>query len=58
MTHPVPPTGARTAPDPARPLFAGIDIGGTTTQVVVCADDLTVLTRAEVATPAREGGHA
>ncbi|NJA60374.1 ROK family protein, partial [Streptomyces sp. NEAU-H3] len=39
-------------------MFAGIDIGGTTTQVVVCADDLTVLTRAEVATPAREGGHA
>lgn len=41
-----------------RPLFAGIDIGGTTTQVVVCSDDLTVLDRAETATPAREGGPA
>ncbi|MEU3242438.1 hypothetical protein ABZ713_06555, partial [Streptomyces sp. NPDC006875] len=37
-----------------RPLFAGIDIGGTTTQVVVCSDDLKVLDRAETATPARE----
>lgn len=45
----------RTSP---RPLFAGIDIGGTTTQVVVCSDDLTVLGRAETATPAREGGAA
>lgn len=41
-----------------RPLLAGIDIGGTTTQVVVCSDDLTVLDRAETATPAREGGTA
>ncbi|MFF4309520.1 ROK family protein [Streptomyces sp. NPDC001507] len=43
---------------PLRPLFAGIDIGGTTTQVVLCSDDLTVLDRAETATPAREGGEA
>jgi glucokinase len=43
---------------PRRPLFAGIDIGGTTTQVVLCSDDLTVLDRAETATPAREGGEA
>ncbi|MFD7713016.1 ROK family protein [Streptomyces sp. NPDC059786] len=39
-------------------MFAGIDIGGTTTQVVVCSDDLTVLDRAETATPALEGGRA
>ncbi|MFD1312416.1 ROK family protein [Streptomyces kaempferi] len=45
-------------PTSRRPLFAGIDIGGTTTQVVVCSDDLTVLDRAEAATPAREGGRA
>ncbi|WP_255952088.1 ROK family protein [Streptomyces odontomachi] len=41
-----------------RTLFAGLDIGGTTTQVVLCADDLTVLDRAEVATPAADGGRA
>ncbi|MFG2425716.1 ROK family protein [Streptomyces sp. NPDC048448] len=45
-------------PTSRRPLFAGIDIGGTTTQVVLCSDDLTVLDRAEAATPAREGGRA
>ncbi|MEV5785933.1 ROK family protein [Streptomyces sp. NPDC052287] len=45
-------------PTSRRPLFAGIDIGGTTTQVVLCSDDLTVLDRAETATPAREGGRA
>lgn len=41
-----------------RTLFAGVDIGGTTTQVVVCAEDLTVLDRSEVATPAADGGRA
>ncbi|MFE9862010.1 ROK family protein [Streptomyces sp. NPDC005506] len=41
-----------------RTLFAGVDIGGTTTQVVVCAEDLTVLDRAEVATPSADGGRA
>ncbi|GAA3481158.1 MULTISPECIES: ROK family protein [Streptomyces] len=41
-----------------RTLFAGVDIGGTTTQVVLCAEDLTVLDRAEVATPATDGGRA
>ncbi|WP_406144913.1 ROK family protein [Streptomyces sp. NBC_01012] len=41
-----------------RTLFAGVDIGGTTTQVVVCAGDLTVLDRAEVPTPAADGGRA
>jgi glucokinase len=35
-----------------------VDIGGTTTQVVLCAEDLTVLDRAEVATPATDGGQA
>ncbi|MFB7497216.1 ROK family protein [Streptomyces sp. NPDC056161] len=37
---------------------AGIDIGGTTTQVILCAPDLDVVDRAEVATPAAEGGAA
>ncbi|MEV5605954.1 ROK family protein [Streptomyces sp. NPDC052299] len=41
-----------------RRLFAGVDIGGTTTQVVLCDDDLTVLDRAETATPAAHGGAA
>ncbi|MFD8922617.1 ROK family protein [Streptomyces sp. NPDC059569] len=45
-------------PTTLRPLIAGIDIGGTTTQVVVCSDDLTVLDSAEAATPALEGGRA
>ncbi|MDX6331097.1 MAG: glucokinase [Streptomycetaceae bacterium] len=43
---------------PAREVFAGVDIGGTTTQVVLCTDGLAVLDRIEVATPAAEGGHA
>ena len=47
-----------TMPTTLRPLFAGIDIGGTTTQVVVCSDDLTVLDRAEAVTPSNEGGRA
>lgn len=37
---------------------AGIDIGGTTTQVVLCAPDLGVLDRLGVPTPAAEGGTA
>ncbi|WP_399880565.1 ROK family protein [Streptomyces sp. BBFR51] len=41
-----------------RTLFAGVDIGGTTTQVVVCDADLTVLDRAETTTPAASGGQA
>ncbi|MYY00699.1 MULTISPECIES: ROK family protein [unclassified Streptomyces] len=41
-----------------RGLFAGVDIGGTTTQVVLCDDDLNVLDRAETATPADRGGRA
>ncbi|MFI1360161.1 ROK family protein [Streptomyces sp. NPDC020898] len=39
-------------------MYGGVDIGGTTTQVVLCAPDLTVLTRAEVPTPAADGGQA
>ncbi|MEV0917792.1 ROK family protein [Streptomyces sp. NPDC049967] len=41
-----------------RRLFAGVDIGGTTTQVVLCDDELTVLDRAETTTPAAHGGPA
>ncbi|ROQ65781.1 glucokinase [Streptomyces sp. 840.1] len=41
-----------------RRLFAGVDIGGTTTQVVLCDDDLTVLDRAGTTTPAAHGGPA
>ncbi|WP_329459987.1 ROK family protein [Streptomyces sp. NBC_01497] len=39
-------------------MYAGIDIGGTTTQVVLCTDGLDVVDRAEVPTPAAEGGDA
>ncbi|GGI98156.1 ROK family protein [Streptomyces brasiliensis] len=35
---------------------AGIDIGGTTTQAVLCSPDLDVLDRTELPTPAAEGG--
>ena len=41
---------------PDTPVFAGVDIGGTTTQVVLCDAELKVLDRTEVATPARSGG--
>ncbi|MEV6790772.1 ROK family protein [Streptomyces sp. NPDC051320] len=39
-------------------MVAGIDIGGTTTQVLLCTAELSVLDRAEVPTPAAEGGRA
>ncbi|WP_151481846.1 ROK family protein [Streptomyces albicerus] len=39
-------------------MFAGVDIGGTTTQVVLCTPELTVVDRLEVPTPAAEGGAA
>jgi glucokinase len=39
-------------------VFAGVDIGGTTTQIVLCTDGLTVLDRAEITTPATQGGQA
>ncbi|MFF1925062.1 ROK family protein [Streptomyces sp. NPDC058221] len=39
-------------------VFAGIDIGGSTTQVVLCDEELNVLDRADTATPAADGGGA
>ncbi|WP_255359413.1 ROK family protein [Frondihabitans sp. PAMC 28766] len=39
-------------------LLAGVDIGGTTTQVVLVDRDLTVRARAEAPTPALVSGHA
>jgi glucokinase len=39
-------------------VIAGVDIGGTTTQVILCATDLGVVGRLEVPTPAAEGGSA
>ncbi|WP_371596354.1 ROK family protein [Streptomyces sp. NBC_00564] len=43
---------------PVPDVFAGVDIGGTTTQVLLCTPDLTVIDSMEVPTPAREGGQA
>ncbi|MBZ6101069.1 ROK family protein [Streptomyces olivaceus] len=43
---------------PDSPVYAGVDIGGTTTQVVLCDAELKVLDRADTATPARSGGRA
>lgn len=47
---------------PAKPetttLLAGIDIGGTNTQVVLCDARLEVVARAAAPTPARQGGDA
>ncbi|MGW1715334.1 ROK family protein [Streptomyces sp. NPDC002156] len=43
---------------PLPEVYAGVDIGGTTTQVVLCAPDLAVLARTEVPTPAAHGGQA
>ena len=39
-------------------VVAGVDIGGTTTQVVLSDESLTVLGRADVTTPAKLGGVA
>ncbi|WP_329279717.1 ROK family protein [Streptomyces sp. NBC_01451] len=39
-------------------VVAGVDIGGTTTQVVLCAEDLGIGDRLEVPTPADRGGTA
>lgn len=39
-------------------VVVGVDIGGTTTQVVLCTAELDVLDRTEVPTPASEGGTA
>lgn len=43
---------------PVGEVIAGVDIGGTTTQIVLCAPDLTVLERTGLPTPAAQGGHA
>ncbi|HEY0248086.1 MAG TPA: ROK family protein [Gryllotalpicola sp.] len=40
------------------PLIAGVDIGGTTTQVVLCTPQLEVVARTRAATPAARGGDA
>lgn len=47
-----------TGTPPLIPAIAGIDIGGSTTQVVLCDENLTVLGRAEAVTPAKQGGVA
>ncbi|MGW3290484.1 ROK family protein [Streptomyces sp. NPDC001002] len=39
-------------------VVAGVDIGGTTTQVVLCAEDFGISDRLEVPTPADRGGTA
>ncbi|MFI6559989.1 ROK family protein [Streptomyces sp. NPDC050534] len=39
-------------------MIAGVDIGGTSTRVILCAPDLRVVGRLEVPTPAAEGGSA
>lgn len=39
-------------------VVGGVDIGGTTTQAVICDGTLTVLARAQAPTPARSGGDA
>jgi len=39
-------------------VVAGVDIGGTTTQVALCAEDFGIVDRLEVPTPAAEGGAA
>ncbi|MFF4252560.1 ROK family protein [Streptomyces sp. NPDC001663] len=39
-------------------VVVGVDIGGTTTQVALCTEDLGIVDRLEVPTPAAEGGTA
>ncbi|WGW11448.1 ROK family protein [Saxibacter everestensis] len=39
-------------------ILLGVDVGGTTTQVVACTQDLVVIDRESVRTPARTGGSA
>jgi glucokinase len=61
VTSTLEPSGNASAPDgrPGVPaLLAGVDIGGTTTQVVLCTTGLDVLDRVELPTPAAEGGRA
>ncbi|WIB67119.1 ROK family protein [Curtobacterium sp. MCBD17_035] len=44
--------------DAPRRLLAGIDVGGTNTKVLLCTEDLVVLDRTDVPTPAHDGGAA
>ncbi|WP_416969812.1 ROK family protein [Streptomyces sp. 4F14] len=46
------------APAHPVPLLAGIDIGGTSTEVLLCTPELRILDRLTVPTPAVEGGTA
>lgn len=65
--QPPPPHPRQPQPHPPAPgsppaatseVFAGVDIGGTTTQVVLCTPELDVVDSREVPTPAAEGGTA
>ncbi|MEU9788997.1 hypothetical protein AB0H92_50125, partial [Streptomyces phaeochromogenes] len=65
--QPHPPHPRQSQPHPPAPgsppaatseVFAGVDIGGTTTQVVLCTPELDVVDSQEVPTPAAEGGTA
>ncbi|WP_069462578.1 ROK family protein, partial [Actinacidiphila rubida] len=58
MTTTLRPSGSSTGPTDADAVLAGVDIGGTTTQVVLCSTGLDVLDRVELPTPAAEGGRA
>jgi len=57
VTWTLEPSGAATAASDTA-VLAGVDIGGTTTQVVLCSTALDVLDRVERPTPAAEGGRA
>lgn len=50
-------TTVPTQEDPRR-VFAGVDVGGTNTTVLLCSEDLVVLARTDVRTPAHDGGAA
>lgn len=57
MTDMISPDALTTDPDDSG-LLAGIDIGGTTTQAMLCDAGLRVLARAEAPTPALVSGYA
>jgi glucokinase len=57
VTNLISPDPSTADPDDSG-LLAGIDIGGTTTQAVLCDSGLHVLARAEAPTPALVSGHA
>lgn len=59
MTSTLEPSGAAQGSRTTdREVIAGVDIGGTTTQVVLCSTGLDVLDRVELPTPAADGGQA